>query len=70
MSQYPCRNCIYYKECGESTRTMPCKGRTTKSQQKGLKASLVTVDEFPLKTREELIREGEKEQARRSFYED
>jgi hypothetical protein len=30
----------------------------------------MTVDEFPLKTREELIREGEREQARRAFYED
>lgn len=34
MSQYPCRNCIYYKECGESTRTMPCKGRMTKTDKK------------------------------------
>ena len=32
--QYPCRNCVYYAECGESTRTMPCKGRQTKSQRK------------------------------------
>lgn len=34
MAQYPCRNCIYFKECGESTRTMPCVGRTTKTEAK------------------------------------
>ena len=34
MSQYTCRGCIYYKECGESTRTMPCKGRMTKTDKK------------------------------------
>ena len=28
--KYPCRNCIYFKACGETTRTMPCKGRQTK----------------------------------------
>ena len=32
--QHPCRNCIYFKACGENTRTMPCKGRVTKSQKK------------------------------------
>ena len=73
MSQYPCRNCVYFNECGENMRTMPCSGRMTKSQRKalkGTKANLIVVDEFPLKTREELIREGEREQARRAFYED
>ena len=30
----PCLNCIYYKACGESTRTQPCAGRVTKSQKK------------------------------------
>ena len=55
MSQYPCRGCIYYKECGESTRTMPCKGRTTKTD---------------IKRRQQLIAEGEREQARRAFYVD
>lgn len=35
MSQpkYPCRGCIYFKVCGENTRTMPCKGRQTKSKK-------------------------------------
>ena len=30
----PCINCIYFKVCGSTTRTMPCKGRMTKSQKK------------------------------------
>ena len=30
----PCQGCVYFKACGESTRTMPCAGRMTKSQQK------------------------------------
>lgn len=34
MIKKPCLNCIYYKECGESIRTMPCKGRTTKTDKK------------------------------------
>ena len=34
MNQYPCRGCIYFKECGENMRTMPCKGRTTKTDKK------------------------------------
>lgn len=34
MVQYPCRNCVYFKECGENMRTMPCKGRVTKSERK------------------------------------
>lgn len=55
MCQKPCLNCIYYKECGDSTRTMSCDGRTTKTD---------------LKRRKKLIEEGEREQARRSFYED
>lgn len=31
--QFPCRNCIYFKSCGESTRTMPCNGRVTKTEK-------------------------------------
>lgn len=34
MSKYPCRNCIYFKVCGENTRTKPCDGRTTKTDKK------------------------------------
>ena len=30
----PCQGCIYFKACGETTRTMPCYGRKTKSQKK------------------------------------
>ena len=45
--QYPCRKCIYFKACGDNTRTMPCKGRQTKSQKKsednGLKVKTVNV---------------------------
>lgn len=32
--KYPCRNCIYFEACGETTRTMPCDGRMTKSEKK------------------------------------
>jgi hypothetical protein len=32
--KHPCINCIYFKACGETTRTMPCKGRMTKSEKK------------------------------------
>lgn len=31
---HPCINCIYFKACGETTRTMPCEGRMTKSEKK------------------------------------
>ena len=31
---HPCINCIYFKACGETTRTMPCNGRMTKSEKK------------------------------------
>ena len=31
--KYPCRNCIYFKACGDNTRTTPCKGRMTKREQ-------------------------------------
>ena len=32
--KYPCLNCIYFKTCGETTRTKPCDGRKTKREQK------------------------------------
>lgn len=28
--KYPCRNCVYFKVCGENMRTQKCKGRKTK----------------------------------------
>lgn len=30
----PCNGCIYFKECGNTNRTMPCDGRITKSEKK------------------------------------
>lgn len=32
--KYPCRNCVYFKACGDNTRTMPCEERQTKSKKK------------------------------------
>lgn len=32
--KHPCRNCIYFKACGDNMRTAPCKGRVTKSEKK------------------------------------
>ena len=34
MTQKPCISCVYFKTCGESTRTMPCYGRKTKAELK------------------------------------
>ena len=34
QSKRPCIGCIYFKACGETTRTMPCEGRMTKSEKK------------------------------------
>lgn len=36
MPKYPCRGCIYFKACGDNSRTHPCEGRQTKSQKKTL----------------------------------
>lgn len=55
MCQHPCIGCVYFKECGNTNRTMPCEGRMTKMDKK---------------RRDDLIAEGEREQARRAFYED
>lgn len=33
MPLHPCVGCVYYKVCGESTRTVPCMGRVTKSEK-------------------------------------
>ncbi|MCR0168703.1 hypothetical protein MKC94_03010 [[Clostridium] innocuum] len=32
--KYPCRNCVYFGACGESSRTQPCAGRKTKREGK------------------------------------
>lgn len=32
--KHPCQGCVYYKVCGESTRTVPCKGRMTATESK------------------------------------
>jgi hypothetical protein len=34
MPKHPCQGCIYYKVCGESTRTAPCHGRVTKRERR------------------------------------
>jgi hypothetical protein len=34
MVKHPCQGCIYFKACGESTRTAPCNGRVTKREIK------------------------------------
>lgn len=33
-AKYPCRNCVYFDACGESSRTHPCDGRKTKQEGK------------------------------------
>lgn len=30
----PCIGCVYFKACGSTTRTEPCKGRKTKKEVK------------------------------------
>lgn len=32
--KHPCISCIYYSACGNTNRTVPCKGRKTKSESK------------------------------------
>lgn len=32
--KYPCRNCVYFSTCGDTTRTEHCDGRETKSEKK------------------------------------
>lgn len=34
MAKYPCRNCVYFKQCGSTTRTEACEGRMTKTGKK------------------------------------
>lgn len=34
MPKKPCLGCIYFKVCGDTTRTKECKGRETKREQK------------------------------------
>ena len=34
MPKHPCQGCVYYKACGESTRTDPCYGRMTKRERR------------------------------------
>ena len=31
---HPCVNCVYFKACGDTTRTRPCDGRKTKLDKK------------------------------------
>lgn len=37
MVKHPCQGCIYFKVCGETTRTEPCYGRKTKREAKAEK---------------------------------
>ena len=37
--KHPCQGCVYYKACGNTARTEPCKGRQTKTEQKKNKAT-------------------------------
>lgn len=30
----PCAGCVYFNACGDSSRTEPCAGRMTKTEQK------------------------------------
>ena len=39
MAKYPCRNCLYFKVCGDNTRTRPCDGRKTKTDAKKERAA-------------------------------
>ena len=34
MVKHPCISCIYFKQCGSTTRTKECKGRQTKRDKK------------------------------------
>lgn len=56
---HPCLNCIYFKACGETTRTMPCDGRMTKSEKKKEINPMQFVGEF---ARGLVIHEARKEE--------
>ena len=34
MPIHPCIGCVYFKVCGEFTRTEPCYGRMTKKERR------------------------------------
>lgn len=36
---YPCQGCVYFKACGDNTRTQPCYGRKTKREIKKEKSN-------------------------------
>ena len=31
--KHPCQGCVYFNACGNTNRTVPCKGRVTKSER-------------------------------------
>lgn len=35
--KYPCRNCKYFKTCGDRARVTPCQGRETNKKNGGFK---------------------------------
>ena len=47
---HPCINCIYFKACGDTTRTMPCEGRMTKSE----KAQQELIEDLKLEMKEQM----------------
>ena len=34
MPKHPCQACVYFKVCGETTRTKPCYGRMTERERR------------------------------------
>ena len=44
MPKHPCQGCVYYKSCGESTRTEPCYGRMTKREKRAKDETYKTTD--------------------------
>ena len=40
----PCQNCIYFNVCGDHTRTQPCEGRKTKSEQKKERKTMIYIN--------------------------
>jgi hypothetical protein len=40
----PCQNCVYFKVCGDHTRTQPCEGRKTKSEQKKESQTMIYIN--------------------------
>jgi len=35
--KHPCKGCVYFNACGDSSRTAPCKGRQPKKEKNSKK---------------------------------